>query len=83
MVLKAGLFMQRRFKVILDKNESGGFTVTVPALPGCITQGKNREEALEHVQEAIEGFLEALEIEGLPIPGSDVDIEEVQIGYGL
>lgn len=31
--------MQRRFKVILEKNESGGFTVTVPALPGCITQG--------------------------------------------
>jgi predicted RNase H-like HicB family nuclease len=75
--------MQRRFKVVLDKNESGGFTVTVPALPGCITQGRNREEALERVQEAIEGFLEALEIEGLPIPDGDVDIEEVQVSYGL
>ncbi|OPY57668.1 MAG: hypothetical protein A4E55_01514 [Pelotomaculum sp. PtaU1.Bin035] len=74
--------MQRRFKVILDRNESGGFTVTVPALPGCITQGKNREEAIERAQEAIEGFLEALEIEGLPIPKGDVDIEEVQVRYG-
>jgi len=74
--------MQRRFKVVLDKNESGGFTVTVPALPGCITQGRNREEALERAQEAIEGFLEALEIEGLPIPDGDVDIEEVQVSYG-
>ena len=75
--------MQRRFKVVLDKNESGGFTVTVPSLPGCITQGGNRKEALERAQEAIEGFLEALEIEGLPIPGGDVDIEEVQVSYGL
>lgn len=52
--------MQRRFKVILEKNESGGFTVTVPSLPGCVTQGRDRREALEHVQEAIEGFLEHL-----------------------
>lgn len=74
--------MQRRFKVILDKNESGGFTVTVPALPGCITQGKDRKEALERAQEAIEGFLEALGIEGLPVPDSDVDIVEVQVSYG-
>jgi len=56
--------------------------VTVPALPGCITQGANREEALEHAHEAIEGFLEALEKEGLPIPGSDVVINEVHVSYG-
>jgi len=62
--------MQRRFKVILEKNESGGFTVTVPELPGCVTQGCDRKEALEHVQEVIAGFLEALVIEGLPIPSS-------------
>ena len=74
--------MQRRFKVILEGNENGGFTVTVPALPGCVTQGKNRDEALEHAQEAITGFLEALEIEGLPIPESDVDMAEVQVSYG-
>jgi predicted RNase H-like HicB family nuclease len=74
--------MQRRFKVILEKNESGGFTVTVPELPGCITQGRDRKEALKHVQEAIEGFLEALVIEGLPIPSSsDVEMDEVQVSY--
>ncbi|GAB6173237.1 hypothetical protein JCM15765_27150 [Paradesulfitobacterium aromaticivorans] len=74
--------MLRRFKVILEQNASGGFTVTVPALPGCVTQGRNREEALEHVQEAIGGFLEALQIEGLPIPEGDLDIAEVQVSYG-
>jgi len=74
--------MQRRFKVILEKNDSGGFTVTVPELPGCVTQGRNRKEALEHVQEAIEGFLEALQIEGLPIPSSTVvEMDEVQVSY--
>ena len=52
--------MKRSFKVILERNESRGFTVTVPSLPGCVTQGKDRREALEHVQEAIEGFLEAM-----------------------
>lgn len=61
----------RRFKVILHENESGGFTVTVPNLPGCVTQGKDQEEALARVKEAIEGFLEALEIEGLPRPDWD------------
>lgn len=74
--------MQLRFEVILDKNESGGFTVTVPALSGCITQGKDRKEALERAQEAIEGFLEALGIEGLPVPDSDVNIVEVQVSCG-
>ncbi|KJR47083.1 hypothetical protein UF75_2542 [Desulfosporosinus sp. I2] len=73
--------MLRRFKVILEKNESGGFTVTVPSLPGCVTQGDDRREALEHIQEAIEGFLEALVIEGLPIPSADVEMDEVQVSY--
>lgn len=74
--------MSRRFKVVLEKNDSGGYTVTVPALPGCVTQGKSRDEALERIQEAIEGFLEALAIEGLPIPVNDIDISEVEVAYG-
>ncbi|MEW5899122.1 MAG: type II toxin-antitoxin system HicB family antitoxin [Bacillota bacterium] len=72
--------MQRRFKVILDWNEDGGgYTVTVPALPGCVTQGDTIEESLERAQEAIEGFIEALKIIGEPIPESDVEIAEVQV----
>jgi predicted RNase H-like HicB family nuclease len=54
----------RKFKVLLEYNEEeGGYTVTVPALPGCITEGKTVEEALENTREAITGFLEALEYE--------------------
>ena len=72
--------MERRFKIILEWNEDeGGYTVTVPALPGCITQGNTREEAVERTQEAIEGFIEALKIIDEPIPESDVEIAEVQV----
>ncbi len=74
--------MQRRFKVILEKNDSNGYTVTIPALPGCVTQGKNKDEALERIQEAIQGYLETLEIEGLPVPDSDIDVAEVEVVYG-
>ena len=66
--------MDRTFTIILDPNESGGFTVTVPALRGCVTQGRDQKEALERAQEAIKGFLEALKIEGLPIPRGDIKV---------
>lgn len=71
--------MDRTFTVVLDPDEEGGYTVTVPALPGCITQGDTREEALEHAQEAIKGFLEALKLEGLPLPLADVEVAVVTV----
>ena len=57
-----------RYTVLMVKNEDGGFTVTVPSLPGCISQGNTWEEALDHIEEAIQGFLEALAITNSPIP---------------
>ena len=44
--------------IILEPSEEGGFTVTVPALPGCISEGDTREEALNNIREAIELYLE-------------------------
>lgn len=41
-------------KVILEKQEEGGYTVHVPSLPGCISQGETVEEAVENIREAIE-----------------------------
>jgi len=56
------------WKVILEKDkESGWFTVTVPALPGCISQGKNRKEALKNIKESIELHLESLAEDGIPL----------------
>ena len=48
-----------RFKVITKAGEQSGFVASVPALPGCWSQGATREEALENVREAAEGWLEA------------------------
>ena len=50
----------RTYTVILERNEEGGYTVTVPALKGCITQGQTIAEAVTRVQEAITCHLEGL-----------------------
>jgi len=47
-----------RYTVLMEKNEDGGYTVTVPLLPGCIREGSNWEEALRHIEEAIAGHIE-------------------------
>ena len=60
--------MVRKFKVLLERNESGGYTVTVPTLPGCITEGDTKKEALVNVKEAIELYIESLTEDGEPIP---------------
>jgi predicted RNase H-like HicB family nuclease len=52
-----------RIKVVLEPQEEGGFTVTAPSLPGCISEGDTRAEALRNIKEAIELYLEADESE--------------------
>jgi antitoxin HicB len=56
------------YKIHLDPEPEGGFTVTVPALPGCVTWGEDYDHALTMAQEAIEGYLEVLAEEGKPLP---------------
>ena len=59
----------RDYTIILDPDfEEGGYTVTVPALPGCVTQGETIEQCIERAREAIEGYIESLILDGLPIP---------------
>ena len=50
-----------KLKVVIEKGEDGYYVVTVPSLPGCISQGKTKEEALENIKEAIELYLEVLQ----------------------
>jgi len=47
-----------KLKIILEPSEEGGYTVFVPALPGCISEGDTKEEALKNIREAIELYLE-------------------------
>lgn len=70
----------RRYTVILDYDpDVDAFAVTVPALPGCFTQGRTTEEAIERAREAIEGHLKSLAEDGEPIPSDSVDIRLVTV----
>jgi antitoxin HicB len=60
--------MQRTFRILLHKEDDGGFVVTVPSFPGCITEGDNLGDALAMAREAIELYIEELESRGEPIP---------------
>ena len=55
-------------QVILYPGEDGYWVVECPSLPGCISQGKTREEAIDNIREAIQGYVHSLEAEGLPVP---------------
>ena len=67
--------MQYNYKILLNKDEDGGYLVTVPALPGCITQGDTIDEALTMAKEAIELFVEELQSRGESIPDNSNTLE--------
>jgi predicted RNase H-like HicB family nuclease len=50
-----------RIKVILEPSEEGGYTAIVPSLPGCISEGNTKDEALKNIREAVELYLEPIE----------------------
>jgi predicted RNase H-like HicB family nuclease len=60
-------------QVILYPGEDGYWVVECPSLPGCISQGKTKEEAVQNIREAIEGYVLALQQDGLPIPPERFD----------
>ncbi len=59
-----------KFRVLIDQDEDGIFVAQVPSLPGCVTQGATRHEAVSNAQEAIAAYLESLNERGEPIPPS-------------
>jgi len=60
--------LEVKYTVLIEKNEEGGYTVIVPSLPGCITQGDTWQEAMANAREAIAGYIEALKDIGKPVP---------------
>ncbi len=68
----------REYEVVLTPEEDGRYSVAVPALPGCTSQGETREEALTMIREAIELYLESLEAHGDPIP-PPIEIERITV----
>ena len=68
------------YTIILEPDADGrGFTVLVPSLPGCITQGNTREEAIERVKEAIAAYIESLKADGEAVPEETQPIEVLKV----
>jgi len=67
-----------QYRIYIERDEDGMFTVTCPALPGCVSQGASREEAIANIREAIELYLESLREHGEAVPpGVDQELVEV------
>ena len=61
-----------KLRVVLEPSDEGGFTAVVPALPGCLSEGDSREEALANVQEAILLYLEPVDDDAALSPNAEV-----------
>jgi antitoxin HicB len=67
--------MQYTYKIMLHKEDEGGYTVIVPALPGCITYGENVDEAIVMAKDAINLYIEELQSRGENIPDDSNTLE--------
>jgi len=73
--------MTLRFRVLVEQDEDGMFVVECPNLPGCVSQGHTREEALANIRDAIQGYLASLEKHGEPVPPPiGEEVIEVRVG---
>jgi len=68
LVLSSLEFLSMRYTVILDKEPDGGYVATVPALPGCISQGDTRDEVMDNIREAADLYIEDCIASGDPVP---------------
>jgi antitoxin HicB len=67
-----------KFRVIIEPDEDGVFVAECPTLPGCVSQGRTRDEAIVNIRDAIAGYLQSLEKHGDPVP-SPISEEIVEV----
>jgi predicted RNase H-like HicB family nuclease len=67
-----------KYRTIIEQDEDGDYIVQCPALPGCISEGKTREEALTNIKDAIGGYLASLKKHDDPIP-PPIEEETVEV----
>ena len=63
-----------RYRVLIEQDEDGVYVAEAPSLPGCVSQGRTRAQAIENIKEAIAGYIESLQAHDEPIPQGDPDI---------
>jgi predicted RNase H-like HicB family nuclease len=71
--------MDMKFLVTLEPDEDGYIVAECPSLPGCLSQGRTREEALTNIREAITGYLASLRKHGEPLPATEITEIEVKV----
>ena len=67
-----------KFAITLEQDEDGYFVASCPALSGCHSQGRTKEEAIANITEAIRGYVASLRKHGEPIP-TITDVQEVEV----
>ncbi len=67
-----------KYRILLEQDEDDTFVAECPSLPGCVSQGKNRKEALVNIKDAIQGYVESLKKHNEPIPSS-IDEELIEV----
>ena len=69
-----------KLRILIEQDEDGMFTATCPTLPGCISQGRTRDEARVNIIDAISGYVESLKKHGEPVPPSiQEEVVEVEL----
>ena len=71
-----------QYSVVLQQEPDGGYVALVPSLPGCVSQGDSRQDALSNIKEAIEVYIEDLRDAGEPVP-SEVRYEVVEVQVSI
>ncbi|MCO5163176.1 MAG: type II toxin-antitoxin system HicB family antitoxin [Mesorhizobium sp.] len=61
-----------KLRIVLEPSPEGGFTVFVPSLPGCVSEGDTRDEAMRNIREAVELYLEEVDDDRIAAPGAEV-----------
>ena len=66
-----------KFRILIEQDEDAMFVAECPSLPGCISQGKSRKEAVENIKDAIEGYIASLKKhkEAIPLPIEEEVVE--------
>ena len=59
-----------KYRILIEIDEDGIYTAICPSLPGCISDGKTRQEAITNIKDAMKGYIESLEKHGEPVPFS-------------
>ena len=66
-------------QAVIYPGEDGYWVAECPSLPGCVSQGKTKEEAAANIKEAIRGYTAALEADGLPVPEDRFQVSVVEV----